>query len=61
MPLQLTNSLKSSSTNDLVNTQPTPVNGIDAQALTQLLIEEMQAKVGSASSRVQAVANRMAL
>lgn len=38
-----------------------PVRGIDTQALTDLLFEELSSQVGSASSRMQAVAQRMAL
>lgn len=61
MKVQTANSHTQASTNDQNHHDEEPVNGIDTQALTQFLVEELRSHVGSTSSRVQAVAQRMAL
>lgn len=61
MKVQTANSHTQASTNDQNHHAEEPVNGIDTQALTQFLVEELRSHVGSTSSRVQAVAQRMAL
>lgn len=61
MQVETANSINQASVNQSNDDSPYPVTGIDTQALTSLLLEEIQQEVGLASGRVQAVAHRMAM
>jgi hypothetical protein len=60
MKVQTANSDSQASANNQNHYDLEQSGEIDTQVLTQLLIEEMRSQVGSISSRVQAVATRMA-
>lgn len=61
MQVETANSIHQASANQSNDDSPNPVTGIDTQALTSLLLEEIQQEVGLASGRVEAVARRMAM